>query len=121
MLPETPKAWLCKYQPSFWEALRSTYGLERRQRACGNFISTYIYRWFPEDVQDRIKEINPLSENGYTRENLIHQHFDLTLEDLLKKHIDIVTTNLIKAETKKEFKKLMREVDKYEMSIITKR
>lgn len=119
-LPETPKEWQRKYQPSFWEALKQTYGLERGQRACGKFISDYIYKWFPEEVQDRLKEINPLLDDGYSRENLIHQHFDLYLEDLLKKHIDKVTTNLIAANDKKDFKSRMNLLPKYGLNQITK-
>ena len=119
-LPETPKEWKCKYQPSFCSALEQTYGLKRGQRACGKFISDYIYKWFPEEVQDRLKEINPLLEDGYSRENLIHQHFDHYLEDMLKKHIDIVTTKLIQAESKEHFKFLMDFVNKYDLSGIVK-
>ncbi len=105
-LPFEPKTWQCRFKPMFWSALFNLYGLRQEQRACARFIRRWIYDYFPVEVQVRLEEINPVTENGY-RKNLIHQHFDDVMLELLKQHIELVITNLINADSKYQFKKLM--------------
>ncbi len=117
-MPAKPKAWQLRFKPPFWIALEQCYGLKRGQLACASFINHYVYKWFPEDVRDRIDEINPLVDNQ--RANLIHSHFDMVLQDILVRHIDRVTENLMLSDDRAEFKVLMANVPKITLHQVIK-
>lgn len=110
-LPASPTTWQCRYKKDFWDALENLYGLKQGQWACGNFISTYIYGYFPTEVQSRLEQINPLLENG-SRANRHHQHFEDILLSLLLNHISNVTFLLQASKDKKAFKASMKRVQR---------
>jgi P63C domain len=114
-LPYEAKKWEAKFKPEFWEALENLYGLKRGQQACGKFISHWIYKYFPQEVIERIAEINPLNEKG-TRKNRIHQHFDDVLSKALDMQISMVTCNLIKSKSRHHFKRLMSSAKRYKFT-----
>lgn len=115
-LPATPKAWQCRFKPEFWAALERLYGLKQNKRACGMFISHWVYGYFPVEVRDRIDEINPRIETG-RRKNLIHPHFDDVLEKALEMQISLVTSNLIRAKSRNHFKRLMKQARRYSFTL----
>ena len=114
-VPSKPTAWQCRYKKDFWEALEDLYGLQKGQWSCGNFISTYIYGYFPEEVQSRLEAINPILDNG-NRANRHHQHFEDTLLNLLQSHISNVTFLLQASQDKKSFKKAMKKIKKFKFN-----
>jgi hypothetical protein len=108
-LPATPHQWECRFKPEFWAALERLYGLKRGQQACGMFIAHWVYGWFPLELQERLKEINPVIGPGYQRRNRHHQHFEAMLDLALDMHISKITTNLIRAVNRNHFKRLMAD------------
>jgi hypothetical protein len=109
-LPAIPSIWECRYHREFWIALENLYGLKRGQWACGQFLKCRIYGYFPEEVQTRLEEINPLI--NHRRKVRLHQHFDGILLEALNQHIRVVTQNLMLSKTVAEFKKRMSKVPK---------
>lgn len=109
-LPATPHQWECRFKPEFWAALERLYGLKRGQQACGMFITHWVYGWFPLELQERLKEINPVIGPSYQRRNRHHQHFEEVLDLALDMHISKITTNLIRAVNRNHFKRLMADV-----------
>jgi hypothetical protein len=109
-LPATPHQWECRFKPEFWAALERLYGLKRGQQACGMFIAHWVYGWFPVELQERLKEINPVIGPSYQRRNRHHQHFEDILDLTLDMHISKITTNLIQAVNRNHFKRLMADV-----------
>lgn len=116
-MPQIAAKWEVKFEKEFWAGLENTYGLVQKQRVCSMFIATYIYGYFPPELRDRLDEINPVKESGY-RKNKQHQHFDGNLLEMLQRHIRVVTLNLIKANSKAEFKTLMRKVPKFNFEVL---
>lgn len=116
-LPYTPKQWECRFKPEFWMALEKLYGLSKSRKACGMFISHWIYGYFPKEVKSRLNEINPVNLDSGFRKNCNHQHFDDKLSIALDMQISIVTTNLIKADNRHDFKKLMKNHRRYSFNL----
>ncbi len=108
-LPAEPLPHQVRYYPRFWAGLKKVYGLKKNQRACGNFIKWRIYRYFPQEVCDRLEEVNPLLEDG-TRQRRFHQHFDDKLLALLQDRINQVTWLLEICDTKQEFKRKIAKI-----------
>lgn len=115
MIPAQPTTWKCRYKKDFWEALEDLYGLQQGQLACGGFISTYIYKYFPDEVVSRLEAINPLLESG-NRANRHHQHFEDTLLALLQSHISNVTFLLQASKDKKSFRESMKKVKRFKFN-----
>ena len=116
-LPFTPTQWACRFKPEFWASLEKLYGLQRGQQACGMFISHWVYGYFPQEVRERLNEINPTLDENYTRKHRHHQHFDDKLLKALEMQISLVTTNLIRAKNKHHFKRLMKGARRYKFTI----
>lgn len=108
-LPAKPLPHQVRYHPRFWAALEKVYGLKKGQLACSNFIKWRIYRHFPQEVCDRLEQINPLLKDG-KRQSKIHQHFDDKLLLLLQDWITQITLLLEYSDNKQEFKRKIAKI-----------
>jgi len=105
LLPSKPLTWECRYTPDFWQRLEELYGYRQGNPACAHWINRYVYGYFPQDVRDRLDEINPLIQGK--RKSLQHCHFDGELLKSLELHLALVFGYLSAAETSKDFERMM--------------
>lgn len=105
MIPEAPLTWECRYTPIFWERLQFLYGYSQENRVCAKWINRYVYNYFPQDVRDRLNEVNPLIDGK--RKGLQHCHFDGELLAALELHLTAVINFMIVAKTAKSFEEMM--------------
>ena len=105
LMPSKPLTWECRYTPDFWARLEELYGYRQGNPACAHWINRYVYGYFPQEVRDRLDEINPLI-NG-KRKNLQHCHFDGELLKSLEIHLALVFAFLNAAQTPKDFERAM--------------
>jgi hypothetical protein len=105
LLPAQPLTWQCRYTPVFWERLDALYTYKQGNIACANWINRFVYGYFPQEIRDRLDEINPLI--GGKRKRLQHTHFDGELLLALEQHLGIVFNFMLAAATASEFERLM--------------
>ena len=105
LLPSQPLDWHCRYTPDFWSRLEYLYGYKQGNPACAHWINRFVYGYFPQEVRDRLDEINPLIEGR--RRNLQHTHFDGALLSALEQHLNVVFSFMIASISAKEFERLM--------------
>ena len=72
LMPSQPLTWQCRYSPDFWGRLEFLYGFKQGNPACAVWINRFIYGYFPQEIRDRLDEINPLIDGR--RKNLQHTH-----------------------------------------------
>jgi hypothetical protein len=105
LMPSQPLTWECRYTPDFWQCLESVYGYRQGNPACALWINKFVYGYFPQDMRDRLDDINPLI--GGKRKNLQHCHFDGDLLKSLERHL-IVTFGFLRAsQTSADFERMM--------------
>jgi hypothetical protein len=105
LIPAQPLTWQCRYTPVFWERLDALYTYKQGNIACANWINRFVYGYFPQEIRDRLDEINPLI--GGKRRRLQHTHFDGELLLALEQHLGIVFNFMLAAATASEFERLM--------------
>jgi len=105
LLPSEPLEWECRYHPNFWEHLYRLNGFKQGNPACANWINRFVYGYFPQEIRDRLNEINPLIDGK--RKNLQHTHFDGALLKSLEQHLATVNTLMSVSASAKEFERLM--------------
>ena len=105
LLPSEPLDWECRYHPIFWEHLYRLNGFKQGNPACANWINRFVYGYFPQEIRNRLDEINPLIDGR--RKNLQHTHFDGTLLKSLEQHLATVNTLMSVSASAKEFERLM--------------
>jgi peptidyl-tRNA hydrolase len=105
LMPSQPLTWECRYKPEFWQRLEDLYGYRQGNPACAMWINKFVYGHFPQDVRDRLDEINPLI--GGKRKNLQHCHFDGDLLKSLEVHLALVFAFLNAAQTATDFERSM--------------
>jgi phage anti-repressor protein len=105
LLPAQPLTWQCRYTPVFWERLDALYTYKQGNIACAHWINRFVYGYFPQEIRDRLDEINPLI--GGKRKRLQHTHFDGELLLALEQHLGIVFNFMLAAATASEFERLM--------------
>lgn len=105
LLPAEPLDWKCRYTPDFWQHLQRMYGYRQGNPACALWINRFVYGYFPQEVRDRLDEINPLFDGERPRKQ--HTHFDGTLLDSLEQHLMTVKLLMSVAASAKEFERLM--------------
>ena len=115
-LPAKPLPYQPRYKKRFWEGLERVTGLKQGHIGCASFIHNYIYSYFPKEVQERLDEVNPLNDQGH-RSRKLHQHFDQVLLALLIQRIEAVTTLLEAAETKEQFRKLVKKLPRIKFNV----
>lgn len=118
-MPKEARPHTVRYEKRFWEALETCYGLKKGQLNCGKFIKTYIYKNFPDVMMERLEAINPLLDDGMSRQNRHHQHFDSTLLALLLARIELVTNLLEVADSPKQFRKMIGKTRQIKLSPTT--
>jgi len=104
LMPSQPLTWQCRYSPDFWGRLEFLYGFKQGNPACAVWINRFIYGYFPQEIRDRLDEINPLIDGR--RKNLQHTHFDGMLLIALEQHLMMVFGFMF-APSAKEFEHLM--------------
>jgi len=105
LMPSRPLTWECRYTPDFWQRLEELYGYRQGNPACAHWINRHVYGYFPQEVCDRLDEINPLIQGK--RKNLQHCHFDGDLLKALEVHLALVFAFLNAAQTPKDFERAM--------------
>lgn len=105
LMPSKPLTWECRYTPDFWQRLEELYGYRQGNPACANWINRFVYGYFPQEVRDRLDEINPLVDGK--RKTLQHCHFDGDLLTALEQHLKSVFDFLLVAHTSKDFERMM--------------
>ena len=105
LMPSKPTSWECRYTPDFWARLEELYGYRQGNPACAHWINRFVYGYFPQEVRDRLDEINPLIDGK--RRNLQHCHFEGDLLIALEQHLMMVFGFMFAAATSKEFERLM--------------
>jgi len=105
LLPSEPLEWERRYHPSFWEHLYRLNGFKQGNPACAHWINRFVYNYFPQEVRDRLDEINPLIDGR--RKKRQHSHFDGAIRKSLEQHLVIVNTLMSVATSAKEFERLM--------------
>ena len=105
LLPSEPLDWECRYHPTFWEHLYRLNGFKQGNPACANWINRFVYGYFPQEIRNRLDEINPLIDGR--RKNLQHTHFDGALLKSLEQHLATVNTLMSVSSSAKEFERLM--------------
>jgi KilA-N domain len=105
LLPAQPLTWQCRYTPVFWERLDALYAYKQGNIACAHWINRFVYGYFPQEIRDRLDEINPLIDGK--RKRLQHTHFDGELLQALEQHLGIVFNFMLAAATASEFERLM--------------
>lgn len=105
LMPSKPLTWECRYTPDFWQRLEELYGYRQGNPACANWINRFVYGYFPQEVRDRLDEINPLIDGK--RKTLQHCHFDGDLLTALEQHLKSVFDFLLVAHTSKDFERMM--------------
>ena len=110
-LPSVPNVWECRFPIEFWERLHRVYGLKRGDKGCAMFLNAYIYNFFPDEVLERLEEINPMRPEGF-RNAKKHQHFDGIMLESLKKQIERVMMLLDMSKDKDDFRGLAKRLTK---------
>lgn len=110
-LPSVPNVWECRFPVEFWERLHRVYGLKRGDKGCAMFLNAYIYNFFPDEVLERLEEINPMRPEGF-RNAKKHQHFDGIMLESLKKQIERVMMLLDMSTDKNDFRSLAKRLTK---------
>ena len=99
LMPSKPTSWECRYTPDFWARLEELYGYRQGNPACAHWINRFVYGYFPQEVRDRLDEINPLIDGK--RRNLQHCHFEGDLLIALEQHLVMVFGFMFAAATAK--------------------
>lgn len=110
-LPSVPNVWECRFPVEFWDRLTRVYGLKRGDKGCAMFLNAYVYNFFPDEVLERLEEINPMRKEGF-RNAKKHQHFDGVMLESLKKQIERVMMLLDMSSDKDDFKTLAKRLTK---------
>lgn len=122
-LSDEKRKWSKTFPDEFWHKLVRIKGYDsyyalKRPAFVGHWVNDIVYSRLAPGIKDRLKEINPRTENG-NRKNKHHQHLteDHGLPEL-QDHLKKVMTLMDASTNKKEFEKLLnRSLPKYGSTI----
>ena len=111
------KPWIKRFPEVFFKEVYRIHGWEffpgktKHTPYVGHFINEYIYKPMPAGVLQRLRELNPINEQG-NRARKHHQHLS---EDMGVKHLErqisTVVTLMQVSDDKQEFEQLFNKAD----------
>lgn len=107
---EIPFPWELEFDDNFYKAVFRLYDYSEKHQ-CGLFIKTYIYKWFPHVVNQKLDDVDPIIDGRFRRHKL-HQFFKGETLRALRTHIMLVTNVLNSSNSQYEFKHRMKSIPK---------
>jgi hypothetical protein len=106
LILDAPKRWE-EHFPEEWRLEAERLTEWRWEWSCfSKFLNETVYSYFPQEMRDRLDEVNPVGENGH-RPRKQHQHFEGEASEALKQHIKTVYILMQASSSIHEFRRLM--------------